>query len=117
MYRNEMEQSELAELLNKNEWVTENKDYIDADDVIEIMELESGRVYESAEDDILDTIMNGNWTHAIEQMLDLSVYPDSLIDYIENYRYEVYEDAYDWFKLEHAVAITEMFYKTRKLVA
>ena len=41
--------------------------------------------------------MNGNWSYAVEQMLVLSVYPDSLIDYIQDYRYEVYEEAYDWF--------------------
>jgi len=34
-------------------------------------------------------------------------------DYIEDYRFEVYE----FFKLESAVAITELFYKTRKVVA
>ncbi len=50
-------------------------------------------------------------------MMDLGIYPDSLVDYIEDYRYEVYDEAYDWFTLDSAVAITELFYKTRKLVA
>ncbi len=120
MYQNqirEMDEQELLELLSSNGWVAEDKDYIDADEVIEIMKLEQGRVFESAEDDILDSICNGNWTYAVEQMLDLSVYPDSLVDYIENYRYEVFDEAYEWFTLESAVAITELFYKTRKIVA
>jgi len=26
-------------------------------------------MFESAEDDILDTIMNGNWSYAVEQMI------------------------------------------------
>ena len=118
LYKNqirEMDESELLELLRVNDWTLRDADYVDADEVIEIMELEQGTVYESAEDDVLDTIMNGNWTYAVEQMLDLSIYPDSLIDYIQDYRFEVYDEAYEWFTLESAVAITELFYKTRKV--
>ncbi len=118
MYQNEireMDEEELLVLLKKNGWSVEDENFIDADEVIEIMELEQGRVFESAEDDILDSIMNGNWTFAVEQMMDMSVYPDSLVDYIEDYRYEVHGEAYEWFTLESAVAITELFYRTRKV--
>ena len=118
MYQNEireMDETELLELLRTNGWEPKDTEYIDCNEVIEIMELEQGRVFESAEDDILDSIMNGNWTYAVEQMMDLSVYPDSLVDYIEDYRYEVFDEAYEWFKLESAVAITELFHRTRKV--
>ena len=118
MYRNEineMDQSELLSLVQESALAVDVAEHIDADEVIEALERSQGRMYESAEDDILDTIMNGNWSYAVAQMLDLSVYPDSLIDYIQDYRFEVYEEAYDWFTLESAVAITELFYRTRKV--
>ena len=72
MYQNEireMTEPELQELLSSNGWSVKDADIIDADEVIEIMQIEDGTVYESAEDDILDTIMNGNWSYAVEQML------------------------------------------------
>jgi len=117
MYQNEvreMTENELLEFMENNGWKS-TEDFIDAELVIGIYELENGTMFESAEDDILDTICKGNWSYAVEQMDDLNVWPDGLIDYIEDYRYEVYDEAYDWFKLEHAVVITEMFYKTRKV--
>ena len=120
MYRNEineMDQSELATLVEEKSLAVDVEEYIDSDEVIELLQKEDGTIFESAEDDILDTICNGNWTFAVEQMMDLNVYPDSLVDYIENYRYEVYEEAYEWFTLESAVAITELFYRSRKVVA
>ena len=118
MYRNEineMEQSELATLVEEKSLAVDVEEYIDSDEVIELLQKEDGTIFESAEDDILDTIMNGNWSYAVEQMMDLNVYPDSLVDYINDYRYEVFDEAYEWFSLESAVAITELFYKTRKV--
>ena len=119
MYKNEireMTESELLEFMKNNGWTAED-DFIDADLVIDIYELEQGTMFESAEDDVLDTIMNGNWTFAVKQMDDMNIYPSGLIDYIEDYRFEVYPEAYEWFKLEHGVRITELFYQTRKVVA
>jgi hypothetical protein len=118
MYQNqirEMTETELREFVKNNKLTLSDPEYLSDDEVIEVYESEVERMFESAEDDILDTIMNGNWSYAVDQMLDLSVYPDSLVDYIENYRYEVYDEAYDWFTLDSAVAITELFYRTRKV--
>ena len=120
MYRNEineMDQSELATLVEEKSLAVDVEEYIDSDEVIELLQKEDGTIFESAEDDILDTIYNGNWSYAVEQMMDLNIYPDSLVDYINDYRYEVFDEAYEWFTLESAVAITELFYRTRKVVA
>ena len=118
MYKNEineMDQTELEALVASSGLDIDITEYIDCDEVIEALERNQGTIFESAEDDILDTIMNGNWTCAVEQMDDMNIWPSSLIDYIEDYRYEVYDEAYEWFTLESAVAITELFYKTRKV--
>ncbi len=118
MYKNEiyeMDQGELISLVEENNLTLDVTEYLDCDEVIESYEHNHGRVFESAEDDILDSICNGNWTYAVEQMMDMNIYPDSLIDYIEDYRYEIFDDAYEFFKLDSAVAITELFYKTRKV--
>ena len=105
----------MNQINNAAALVLDVEEYIDSNEVIELLEKEDGTIFESAEDDILDTIMNGNWNYAVEQMLEFSIYPDSLIDYIEDYRYEIFDEAYEWFTLESAVAITELFYKTRKV--
>jgi hypothetical protein len=118
MYQNqirEMTETELREFIEENKLTLSDPEYLSDDEVIEVYEKEVDRMFESAEDDILDSICNGNWTFAVEQMLDLNVYPDSLVDYINDYRYEVFDEAYEWFTLESAVAITELFYRTRKV--
>ena len=120
MYQNEireMSEVELLELLSSNGWSVENPEYVDADEVIEIMQLEQGTVFESAEDDILDTIMNGNWTQAVEQMLENYITPHGLVDYVNDYRFEEFEDAYRFFNLESAVSITELYSQMRREVA
>ena len=120
MYQNqirEMTENELREFIEDNKLILRDLEYLSDDEVIEVYEREVDRMFESAEDDILDSICNGNWSYAVEQMLDLNVYPDSLVDYIEEYRYEVFEEAYVWFTLDSAVAITELFYRARKVVA
>ena len=82
MYRNEiveMEQVELLELIAKDALIVESNEegWIDTDDVIEAL---TGIIYECAEDEILDSIYNGNWTQAAHQMLELYVTPNGLVD-------------------------------------
>ena len=118
MYQNqvrELTENELREFIEENKLILRDPEYLSDDEVIEVYEKEVDHMFESAEDDILDTICNGNWSYAVEQMLDMNVYPDSLVDYINDYRYEVFEEAYEWFTLESAVAITELFYRSRKV--
>ena len=86
---------------------------LDPDEIIELLEDIIGRLYGCAEDDILDSIYNGNWTAAAREMVAQHIEPSRLIDYIEDYRFEVDPDAYDWFSLESAVAITELYHQER----
>ncbi len=98
-------------------------DYHTEPDVYELREytldaLEGeNNLYESAEDDILDSIMNGNWTQAVEQMFENHIHPHGLVDYVEDYRFEQYDEAYEFFNLESAVSITELYNQMRKEVA
>ena len=86
---------------------------LNSDDVIELLEYHEGKVYESVEDDILDSIFNGNWTQGAKQMVRNHVSPNALVDYIEDYRFENIQEAYDWFDLSSAVAITQLYQQER----
>ena len=118
MYKNEiyeMDQMELLFLVGEHDLDIDITKDLDCDEVIEALEYSQGKVYESAEDDIVDSIYNGNWTYAVEQMDDMNIYPSGLVDYIEDYRFEIGDEAYEWFNLTHASSITELFYQTRKV--
>ena len=120
MYQNEireMDEAELLEVVESHRLALDDENFIDADEVIELLEHEIGKVFESAEDDILDSIMNGNWTQAVEQMFWNHIHPHGLVDYVNDYRFEVYDEAYEWFDLESAVSITELYNQMRKEVA
>ena len=120
VYRNEiheMTDEELMELLDENNIVTALEiGEVDADDVIDLIEAEHGVIYESAEDDILDSIYNGNWSQAAEQMLEVHITPSGLVDYISDYRFEQYEEAYEFFDLSSAVCITQLYETQRRVV-
>ncbi len=111
IYRNEiheMEDIELLELIAKYALKVNTTDYIDVDEIIEALEYTEGTIYESVEDDILDSIHNGNWTEASKMMWSKFISPNALIDYINDYRFEQYDEAYEWFNLSSAVSITEL---------
>ena len=119
LYRYEiqmMNDTELLELIAMNALKVETTDYIDTDEVIEALELTEGTIFECAEDDILDSIYNGNWTDAAQQMLELNVSPNALTDYIEDYRFENCAEAYEFFDLSSAVCITQLYEQQRRVV-
>ena len=114
LYRNEiqmMNDTELLELIAINALKVETTDYIDTDEVIEALELTEGTIFECAEDEILDSIYNGNWTQAAKMMWDKFISPNALIDYINDYRFEQCAEAYEWFDLSSAVSITELYHQ------
>ena len=118
LYRNEiqeMDEGELLQLAAEHKLVLDDPDYIDADEIIELLEEAEGKLFDSAEDDILDTICNGNLNDGAKQMLEQHVTPDSLVDYINDFRYEQYEEAYEWFDLSSAVAITDVYHMVKKM--
>ena len=122
-YRTEIETASRRELIELIETCALGIDYHEEPDVCELREfvmdkLESeNSLYLCAEDDVLDSIMNGNWTQAVEQMLEVYITPNGLVDYINDYRFEEYEDAYEFFDLSSAVSITELYNQMRKEVA
>ena len=116
LYRNEileMDEGELLELVAEHGLQLEDLDFIDADEIIELMEIKDGHIFESAEDDVLNTICSGNWNDGAKQMLEHHITPDSLVDYINDYRYEQYEEAFEWFNLSSAVAITDVYHMAK----
>ena len=122
-YRNEIETASRKELIELVEEHALGIDYhIEADEdelreyVLDALEREN-LLYLSVEDDILDTIMNGNWTQAVEQMLENYITPHGLVDYVQDYRYEEFEEAYEFFNLESAVSITDLYSQMRSAVA
>ena len=120
MYQNkirEMDEAELMEVVESHKLVLDDEDFIDADEIIELLEYQTGKIFESAEDDILDSIMNGNWTQAVEQMFENHIHPHGLVDYVNDYRFEQYDEAYEFFNLESAMCITELYSQMRKDVA
>ena len=116
LYRNEileMNEGALLLLVTEHELQLDDPDFVDADEVIELLEAKTGRIFDSAEDDVLDTICNGNWTDGAKQMLENHITPNSLVDYIEDFRYEQYEEAYAWFDLGSAVAVADVYHMAR----
>ena len=114
MYQNEireMSETELQKLISDNNLTIEDTDFIDADEIIELLEQEIGTIFECVEDDILDSIMNGNWTDAAEQMKENYITPHGLVDFVNDYRYEQYEEAYEFFDLSSVATITELYYR------
>lgn len=113
MYQNEireMSETALYVLAAEHNVVTKHND---TDEIIELLEQEIGTIFECAEDDILDSIMNGNWSQAVEQMQEHYITPHGLIDYINDYRFEQYDEAYEFFDLDSAVSITELYYQEK----
>ena len=109
---NMMDEEQLWAVLKSNKIDCEFE-VLDADDVIELLEYHEGKVYESVEDDILDSIYNGNWTQGAEQMLQNHITPNALVDYINDYRFENSQEAYDWFDLSYAVTIAQLYQQER----
>ena len=122
-YRTEIETASRKELIELVEEHALGIDYhIEPDEdelreyVLDALEREN-LLFQSAEDDILDTICNGNWTQAVEQMLENYITPHGLVDYVNDYRFEEFEDAYGFFNLESAVSISELYSQMRREVA
>ena len=118
LYKNEINQMDGVELLalaDRYNLVLQDRESVDADEVIDLIEYYDCRVYESVEDDILDSIRNGNWTDAAKQMLESHITPNALIDYINDYRFEHYEEAYEWFDLSSAVSIAELYHELKRV--
>ena len=111
---NQMDEVELLALVDRHNLVLEDRESVDADEVIDLLEYYDGRVYENIEDDILDSIRNGNWSDGAKQMLEQNITPNALIDYINNYREEHDEKSYEWFDLSSAVSIAELYHETRR---
>jgi hypothetical protein len=117
LYRNEINQMDDVELLalaDRYNLVLEDRENVDADEVIDLIEYYDSRVYESVEDDILESIRNDKCKDGAKQMLENNITPHGLIDYVNDYRFEQNEDAYEWFDLSSAVAITELYHETRR---
>lgn len=113
MYKNDirnMDDAQLQELIDEYALITD-EEYFDCEEVIELLEEKIGTIFECIEDDILDSIRYGNWNDAAKVMHENYITPHALIDYIEDYRYEVYDDAYEWFDLSSAATITELYYR------
>ena len=120
-YKNEidsMNDAELLELLEAKgieQHIEEDRTF-DSDYIIELIEYHEGTVFDCREADILDSIRNGNWTDAVEQMQDTDegyLFPSAISDYIENYRYEMSEEAYSWFDLGSMSGLCSVFYDAR----
>ena len=121
LYRNdiyEMDSDELMEALENYNIVTAlEADELEPEEVIELIEVEHGHLFMRVEDDILDTIYNGNWTDAVEQMMDTStgyMFPSQIADYIEDVRFEEDPDTFGWFELSHMSALCDVFYSARE---
>jgi hypothetical protein len=121
-YRTEIETASRLELIELIESYALGIDYY-SENLYELREYtldaleRENNLFESAEDDILDTIMNGNWTDAAKQMHENYITPHGLVDYVNDYRYEEFDSAYEFFDLESAVSITELYNQMRKEVA
>ena len=121
-YRNEiemMDDTELLELLEAKgleSHVDEDRSF-DYDYVIELIEYHEGEVFDCKEHDVLDSIRNGNWSDAVEQMMDSDsgyMFPSQVADYIEDQRFEVDESMFEWFDLGSMSALCDTFYSKRE---
>ena len=69
-------------------------------------------LFDTAYDDILDSIYNGNWTEGAEIMLREHIHPNNLIDWLEEQREDI-QEYYSFFGLSHAVAMAEEYRTVR----
>ncbi len=113
----EMNEAELIAVVAEYALKIEDTDYIDADEIIEIIEDRHETLFECAEDDILDSIYNGNWSQAVEMMQDTDtgyMFPSQIADYIEDQRFEIDDSMYEWFDLGSMSALCDTFYSARE---
>ena len=118
LYKNtilEMEQAELLTLVTTHTLKLDDPDFLDPDEIIELLEDKDGRMFDSPEDDVLNTIYYGNWNGGAKQMLNNCITPDSLVDYINDFRYDKNEEGYEFFDLSSAVAITDVYHMQKAL--
>lgn len=85
-------------------------------EAFELIEEQGIALFDSLEDDILDSLYNGNWSYGAEQMLEEHINPQDIANYIEEAREEI-EEAYSWFDLSHMTALCSVYYSARAEVA
>jgi len=121
IYTNEIYEMDITELLealeNYNVVTALEEDELEPEGVIELIQQEQGFLFTCIEDDILDSIYNGNWSDAVEQMMDTDtgyMFPSQIADYIEDQRFEVDESCFEWFNLGSMSALCDTFYSKRE---
>jgi len=109
-----MSQDKLKEIIVLNDLSIDIENYIQADEVIEKYEDNISTIFETIEDDILDDVYNGNWTDGTNKMLKNFINPNELMNYIEELREEQGDEAYSFFTLSSASALTSLYYQQRE---
>ena len=111
MYRDDINNIEtkqevldLIEEENLTNWLDLDED-IELDDIkpllIEALE-DNGYWIETAQDDILDSVYNGNWNEGAKIMLDEHISIYNLIEFIEESELD-----YEWFDLTQLASLME----------
>jgi len=68
---------------------------------------------ETVGDDILDTFYNGNFSSAINQMIELDIRPREIFQYAQNKLEEDGAGYYDWFDVGLACEVTQSFFEDK----
>ena len=108
MYRDDINnietKQEVLDLIEE-EGITDLDLTIELDELkeslIEALE-DNGYWIETAQDDILDSVYNGNWNEGAKIMLDEHISIYNLIDFIEESELD-----YEWFDLTHVASLME----------
>jgi len=64
-----------------------------------------GEWIEDVYQDILDSLVNGNWNEGGKLMLEEYITPTELVNYIEDYNEEVGYNMYQWFDMHSVIGL------------
>ncbi len=110
MYRdtiNNMTDDQLDRLREQND-INQTADVYEIADILGL--------FECAEDDILDTFINGGYTMGAEQMLEHDINPNRLVNWLLDQREEYGEVYYTDIDLSAVVSIVGRYNEVRNLL-
>ena len=115
-YRQTIETATVAQLRELIEHHSMDNPELDEYAIMDVEELregiytnleEDGLWLETVEEDILDSIANGNWNDAGKQMNKEFITVYNLIDFIEEYNEMVGYRAFEWFDLTSVASLCD----------
>jgi len=113
MYRDEINKLNKLELIDLIEYealtnlldiTADHTEDETRDKLVEALQ-DHGEWIENVYQDILDSLVNGNWNEGGKLMLEEYITPNELVDYINDYNEEMGYNMYQWFDMHSVIGI------------